>query len=72
MSNSSMLLEHPSTMSGCCPSCHQLVSFTLIGVQKWPLQVVAATNLPPQVGLYGCPHCSTSVSETSLVNTQSA
>jgi len=58
-------------MSG-CPSCHHHVTFALIGVQTWPLKVVARTNLPPQIGLYSCPHCITSVSETTLLSAQSA
>jgi hypothetical protein len=72
MSSQSMLLQHPSTLNGGCPACHHYGTFTLIGVQKWPLKVAAHTNLPPQMGLYACPNCDTTVSETVLLNEQSA
>jgi hypothetical protein len=72
MINHSTLLKHPSKITGCCASCRQTVTFTLIGVQTWPQRVAAQTDVPAQVGLYGCPVCTTSVSETTLVDAQSA
>jgi hypothetical protein len=60
MSSQSMLLEHPPTLTGCCPACNHYATFTLIGVQKWPLRVAAVTNMPTQIGLYACPSCDTS------------
>jgi hypothetical protein len=65
--SSPLILMHPSELAGCCPSCHRAATFALIGVQTWPPSVVARTQLPPQMGLYLCPHCETCVSEVELL-----
>jgi hypothetical protein len=67
-----MLLQHPPTIAHHCPSCNHQVIFMLIGVQTWPVRVAERINQPEHIGLYNCPHCETSVSETELMRQQSA
>lgn len=59
-------LQHPATISACCPSCNTQGHFTLLGIQTWPQAVAAKLGLPEIIGTYQCEHCETTISEVDL------
>jgi len=50
-----------------CPACHQAVEFEHIGTQTWPESVAQSLGLSPQISLYTCPTCHTTLSEPELI-----
>lgn len=50
-----------------CPSCHCEGYFVWLGEQRWPEAVARRLGVPSVITLWSCPHCSTTVSETALI-----
>ncbi len=60
------ILQHPTTIQACCPTCHHQGEFMLLGVQTWPKVVATKMGMPETIGTYQCEHCETTISEVDL------
>jgi hypothetical protein len=49
-----------------CPSCGCTGGFSYAGQQHWPAQVAARAGINPDVTLWNCDSCDTTLSEPEL------
>lgn len=49
-----------------CPSCGCTSGFSFAGEQHWPLHVAARAGISPDVALWNCDTCDTTLSEPEL------
>lgn len=61
--------KHRAQREAQCPSCTNTGTFALIGIQSWSPEVAARASLPPEIALYQCEHCHSTISHIELDDT---